>query len=113
MQKILIVDDGTRRSGRTLSAELAELGYASVTAAVEATEDVLALLGDPAAVVLDMPQATKAEYAEFVALAERLRSGPVGASVPIIEVDGSKPLSGGPVDLHGRIGTRVLNCPVR
>lgn len=108
LQKILIVDDGTRRGGRTLSAELAELGYASVTASLEATDEVLALLGEPSAIVIDMPLATGARHAEFVALAERLR---FGAKTPVIEIDSSR--ASGPIDLHGRVGTRTLNAPIR
>lgn len=111
MQKVLIVDDGSRVGGRTLSAELAELGYASVTAAVEATDDVLAVIGDPAAVVLDMPVAGNAGRAAFLALAERLRRGPFGETIPIIEVDGAGRIGGSPISLQGRIGIRTLNEP--
>lgn len=111
LRKVLIVDDGSRRSGRTLSAELAGLGYASVTAAVEATEDVLAVMGDPAAVVLDMPVSGRADRAAFTALAERLRRGPLGSSVPIIEIDAFLNAGGAPIDLQGRGGACSLNEP--
>ena len=39
--KVLVVDDGERTPDDALSAELAGLGYASVTASLEAAEDVL------------------------------------------------------------------------
>lgn len=111
LQKILIVDDGSRRVGRSLSAELAELGYASVTASVEAIEDVLEVLGEPSAIVIDMATADRARRSEFVALAERLRQGPRGAATPILELDGSR--SGAPVDIGGWMRTRTLNAPDR
>ena len=111
LQKILIVDDGIRRGGRTLSAELAELGYASVTASLEATDEVLALLGDPTAIVIDMPLADAARHAEFVALAARLRGSRYGERAPVIEIDSSR--GGAPINLRGRVGTRTLNAPIR
>ena len=52
LQKILVVDNGERDPDGALSAELAGLGYSSVTAGVEAAEEVLAILPSPAAVVL-------------------------------------------------------------
>ena len=111
LQKILIVDDGIRRGGRTLSAELAELGYASVTTSLEATDEVLAILGDLTAIVIDMPLADPSRHAEFVALAERLRGSRHGATAPVIEIDSSR--GGAPIDVHGRVGTRTLNAPIR
>ena len=111
LQKILIVDDGSRRGGRTLSAELAELGYASVTASLDAIEDVLALVGEPSAIVIDMATADRSLHPAFQALAERLRNGPHGAVIPILELDASR--GGLPLDLGGRMRTRTLNAPDR
>jgi hypothetical protein len=45
--KVLVVDDGERNVDRALSAELAELGFASVTASLEAADDVLELIRPP------------------------------------------------------------------
>ena len=56
MQKVLVVDNGERAPDSALSAELAGMGYASVTAPFEAADDVLALIPSPAAVLLHMPQ---------------------------------------------------------
>src|SRR5215210_2153914 len=44
LQQVLVVDDGHRAIDHSLAAELAELGYASVTASLEAAEDVLAVI---------------------------------------------------------------------
>ena len=60
LQRILIVDDGARETDAALSAELAELGYASVTASLEATDEVLALIPTPKAIVLQVPRGAAA-----------------------------------------------------
>ena len=52
LQQVLVVDDGHRAVDHSLAAELAELGYASVTASLEAAHDVLAVIARPAAVLL-------------------------------------------------------------
>lgn len=117
LQKILVVDDGRRDADRALSAELAELGYASVTTSLEATEEVLAVIPAPAAILLQMPARRgaardpgRADRASFVALAERLRA-PAYRGVPVIVLD--RGATGGPIDLQSRIGSRVrvLNEP--
>ena len=48
--KVLVVDNGERPLDRALSAELAELGFASVTVSREAADDVLALIRSPSAI---------------------------------------------------------------
>jgi ethanolamine utilization protein EutA (predicted chaperonin) len=108
LQKVLVVDDGHRAVDRALSAELAELGYASVTASLEAADDVLAMMPRPAAVLLHVPPR---ENGAFRMLAERLREQMRIAGVPVIVVDGADIQSGSPIDLQSRIGTRVLNEP--
>ena len=62
MPKVLVVDSGERAPDGALSAELAGMGYASVTTPFEAADDVLALIPSPAAVVLQMPR--HADWAE-------------------------------------------------
>lgn len=90
MQKVLVVDNGERTPDAALSAELAGMGYASVTAPFEAADDVLALIPSPAAVVLQMPlRASWSERRRFVELANRLRKSLETADVPVIVAGGA------------------------
>ncbi|AWB22926.1 hypothetical protein DA075_20115 [Methylobacterium currus] len=109
LQKVLVVDDGHRAVDRALSAELAELGYASVTASLEAADDVLAMMPRPAAVLLHVPP--RDTGGAFRMMSERLREQMRGAGIPVIEVDAAGQQTGAPIDLQSRIGTRVLNEP--
>ncbi|WP_370644941.1 hypothetical protein [Microvirga sp. ACRRW] len=85
MQKVLVVDSGERAPDSALSAELAGMGYASVTAPFEAADDVLALIPSPAAVVLQMPQhADWSERRRFLELATRLRKTLAETHTPVI-----------------------------
>ena len=87
LPKVLVVDDGERPLDRALSAELAELGFASVTASHEAADEVLALIRSPSAILLQMPADRQSrEYASFIKLAERLKASD-GVRVPVILVD--------------------------
>lgn len=89
MQKVLVVDSGERTPDSALSAELAGMGYASVTAPFEAAGDVLALIPSPAAVVLQMPrQADWSERRRFLELANRLRKSLASSRVPVIVTGG-------------------------
>lgn len=89
MQKVLVVDNGERAPDSALSAELAGLGYASVTAPFEAADDVLALIPSPAAVVLQMPHhANWSERRRFLELATRLRKTLAKTSTPVIVTGG-------------------------
>ena len=111
-QKVLVVDDGERRSDRALSAELAELGYASVTASLEATEDVLAIIPKPSAILLQLPNGKRSpDYESFMALAKRLRANDYG--IPVILVDPSAPSQPGGYAsvLQDRFGARALAKP--
>ncbi|GJD48510.1 hypothetical protein OPKNFCMD_1231 [Methylobacterium crusticola] len=108
LQKVLVVDDGHRAADRALSAELAELGYASVTASLEAADDVLAMMPRPAAVLLHVPAR---DTSAFRIMSERLRDQMRSAGVPVIVVDPGGHQGGAPIDLQSRIGTRVLNEP--
>ena len=86
-QKVIVVDNGERAVDTGLSAELAGMGYASVTVSLDATEEVIALLESPAAVVVQIPPtATFDERRRFLALAERLRATLSANAVPIILV---------------------------
>jgi hypothetical protein len=67
-QKVVVVDNGDRPQDFALSAELAEMGFASVTTPVETADDVLAIVRSPAAIVLHMPhRASWAERQRFMA----------------------------------------------
>lgn len=85
LQKVLVVDSGERKPDSALSAELAGLGYASVTAPFEATDDILALISSPVAVVLQMPhKAERSLRSRFVNLARRLKANLHDDGVPVI-----------------------------
>ena len=89
MPKVLVVDNGERAPDSALSAELAGMGYASVTTPFEAADDVLALIPSPAAVVLQMPhQAGWAERRRFLDLASRLRKNLADRDTPVIITGG-------------------------
>jgi len=91
MQKVLVVDSGERAPDSALSAELAGMGYASVTTPFEATDDVLALIPSPAAVVLQMPRhANWSERKRFLELASRLRKTLAGSRTPVIVTGGER-----------------------
>ena len=59
-QKVLVVDDGARNAEHAISAELAGLGFASVTTSLEATDEVLELIPPPAAILLQLPKRSRA-----------------------------------------------------
>jgi hypothetical protein len=114
--KVLVVDNGARPLDHSLAADLAELGYASVTASLEAADDVLAVLRSPAAILLQLPRDTAAaERDAFLALAERLKARHGAAGVPVVVIE--QPFGSGPASfasaLEGRIGATVLNEPER
>ena len=111
--KVLVVDDGQRPLDRALSAELAELGYASVTASHEAADDVLALI--PSAIILQMPAKGEGrDYAAFQALAEKLRANAT-VNVPVILVDLSMSAQPGGYAslLQDHFGAQALSKPER
>jgi hypothetical protein len=83
--KVLVVDDGERSPDRALSAELAELGFASVTTSFEAAEDVLAVLPTPSAILLQLP--STASHQNFRDLAERLKAKRSLLGIPVIVVE--------------------------
>jgi hypothetical protein len=110
LQKVLVVDNGDRPVESSLSAELAGMGLASVTATVEAADDILALLPSPAAVVLQIPKgADWAERKRFLDLAERLRTSLRGTKVPVIVFNGAAGNGANSLLLQSELGTRVLS----
>ncbi len=109
-QKVVVVDNGDRAQDFALSAELAEMGFASVTTPVETADDVLAIVRSPAAIVLQMPRrAGWAERQRFVALADRLRERQRGTGIPVILLGG--PNGATSAVLQNQLGTRVLSKP--
>lgn len=89
--KVLVVDDGERNADRALSAELAELGFASVTASLEAADDVLELIPSPAAIFVQVPErSSPAMQKRFQELADRLKAQEGKTGVPVIVVEGSR-----------------------
>ncbi|GJE11637.1 MULTISPECIES: hypothetical protein [Methylobacterium] len=109
LQQVLVVDDGVRAVDRSLSGELANLGYASVTASMEAADDVLAVIARPAAVLLQAPTRRDPAYARRAA---RLRSQLRDSGIPVILIgDSGGARFGGPVDLATRLGAYVAAQP--
>lgn len=113
-QKILVVDDGARTPDHALSMELAELGFASVTASLEATDDVLGMIPPPAAIMLQLPnRADSLPYRRFLELADRLKAGTHTSRIPVILVDRTSGLQerGYAAMLQTRIGTQTVHTP--
>jgi hypothetical protein len=106
MQKVLVVDSGERAPDSALSAELAGMGYASVTTPFETADDVLALIPSPAAVVLQMPlRANWSERKRFLELASRLRKALAASHTPVIVTGGA---SGAATMLQNELSTRTV-----
>ncbi len=105
LKRIIVVDNGDREPEAALSAELAELGYASITTSVEAAPDVFAAMVEPAAVLLHMPDDSDARTdAAFAAFADRLENA--HPQIPVIRLDsGQSRLSGNHLaTLQSRVG---------
>ena len=113
--KVLVVDDGERSTDSALSAELAELGFASVTTSFEAAEDVLAVLPTPSAILLHLPRKPDAvRHQGFRDLAERLKAKKSLTGIPVVVVDPRQGLKEalGPHDvLEGAFGMHGLTKP--
>ena len=106
MQKVLVVDNGERAPDSALSAELAGMGYASVTTPFETADDVLALIPSPAAVVVQMPlQADWSERRRFLELASRLRKTLASSRTPVIVTGG---INGAVTMLQNELGYRPV-----
>ncbi|GJE61346.1 hypothetical protein [Methylobacterium trifolii] len=108
LQQVLVVDDGVRAADRSLAGELAEMGYASVTASLEAADDVLAVIARPAAVLLQAPSSRNPAY---VRLAARLRAQMRDQGIPVILINEASHRAGAPIDLRSRIGAYVVSEP--
>jgi hypothetical protein len=108
-QHVLVVDNGERAPDSALSAELAGMGYASVTAPLETTEEVLAMMPNPVAIVLQMPlHADWSERRRFLELASRLRKTLASDRIPVILAGG---ITGATAMLQNELGIRALHAP--
>lgn len=111
LHKVLVVDNGERDGVDPLAAELAELGFSSVTTSFEATDDVLQVIPKPSAIFLKMPQrAEDRSAADMLALADRLRIAQGSAGAPIFLWDRSRVLGSGGVSamLSGEFGPAAI-----
>jgi hypothetical protein len=89
-------------------------GFASVTASLEATDDVLGTIAPPAAIMLQLPNRSVAlPYRRFMELAARLKAGVRTSRIPVILVDRSSGLQqrGYAAMLQTRIGTQTVHTP--
>jgi hypothetical protein len=112
IQKVLVIDNGERAADSALSAELACMGLASVTAPVDAAADVLAMMPSPAAVVLQIPrEADWSERKRFLNLAERFRTSLAASNVPVVVINGTAGSGTHARLLETEIGTRILSRP--
>jgi hypothetical protein len=111
LQKVLVVDNGERDGVDPLAAELAELGFSSVTTSFEAADDVLQVISPPSAIFLKMPQKPGDKSADdILALADRLRLAQGSAGAPVFVWDRARILESGGVSamLHGEFGAAAL-----
>ncbi len=114
--KVLVVDDGERSPDRALSAELAELGFASVTTSFEAAEDVLAVLPTPSAILLQLPTAPDAaRHQSFRNLAEKLKAKKSLTGIPVVVVEPRQSLSALPAyqRINDTFGAYALAKPIQ
>ena len=111
-QKVLVVDDGARNAEHAISAELAGLGFASVTTSLEATDEVLELIPPPAAILLQLPKRSRtADYKDFMDLADRLKAK--NSAIPMILIEQAFGIPSGSYAavLQSELGARALNKP--
>jgi CheY-like chemotaxis protein len=115
-QKVLVVDDGARNAENALSAELAGLGFASVTTSVEATDEVLEMIPAPTAILIQLPRRSGGtKLKQLMDLAERLKAKKDMSGIPIIVVEAPFGVSGGGYGamLQNELGVGALNKPER
>jgi hypothetical protein len=111
LQKVLVVDNGERDEVDPLAAELAELGFSSVTTSFEAADDVLQVIPQPSAIFLKIPNRPgDASSAEILALANRLRVAQGSAGAPVFVWDRARMLEAGGVSamLSGQLTAKPL-----
>jgi hypothetical protein len=98
LQKVLVVDNGEREGVDALAAELAELGFSSVTTSFEAADDVLQVIPQPSAIFVKVPpRAGDTSRDEIIALADRLRVRQGSAGAPVFVWDRARMMESGGV----------------
>jgi len=113
-QQILVVDDGQRKLDGALSAELAELGFATVTTPLETTEEVLAMISSPSAIVLQVPRdADPRMRGRFMDLAQRLRASNPDAPVLVVDPAAGVMTGGFASVLQSQFKAAALSKPER
>lgn len=114
LSKVLVVDDGHRGGLDILSAELAELGLASVTTTLETADEILDLIDRPSAIFLRMPGTRQgAGYDDFLKLAAQLRSADRTSGIPVIMWDRDTAMLSGGISalLRTEVGPQALSGP--
>jgi hypothetical protein len=112
LNRILVIDDGERTCNSALSAELAELGYASITTSLEAADEVLGMLPPPVAILLQLPRAAcRMTRSSFNDAASRLRR--TYRQIPVITLDPTRdgPISGYAALLQVQVGSPAFARP--
>ena len=106
VQKVLVVDSGERSAGGAVSAQLAEMGLASVTAPLAAAEEILELMPSPTAVVFQIPaSANFEERRSYLRLADRVRA----AAIPVLIIGENDAAGGQAALLQSDLSARVLS----
>ena len=112
LRKVLVVDTGRRGVVDSLSAELAELGFSSVTASVEAADEVLELIERPSAIFLNLQNGADVDRQGFLDLATRLQGTGRTRDIPVIVWDELHCDGAGVSDVLARqFGPQVLAGP--
>lgn len=114
LRKVLVVDNGRRSGDDLLSIELAELGLSSVTASLEAADDVLAVIERPSAIFLKMPRSRSGpERDSFLELARSLQTDERTSGIPVIQWDRDTVLAAGGVSaiLRTEVGPQAVSGP--
>jgi hypothetical protein len=112
--KVLVVDDGERSPDRAVSAELAEMGFASVTASYEAAEDVLEVIPTPSAILVQIPpKADSSRRQSLLSLADRLRGHKAAVGVPVVVVEAAGQQAGAYAVLQEQFSACALARPDR
>jgi hypothetical protein len=106
VQKVLVVDSGERSAGGAVSAQLAEMGLASVTAPLAAAEEILELMPSPTAVVFQIPaSANFEERRSYLRLADRVRA----AGIPVLIIGENDAAGGQAALLQSDLSAKVLS----
>lgn len=91
LPKFMVIEGGKDTKphhSSPISSELAGLGLSSVTASLEATDNVLRAMPEPSAILFQIPSGKQDDsYESFKALAKRLRSDAQTSNIPLLMVE--------------------------